>query len=86
MTRDEASELLDLIIERAPQLREAGVLSVNLGGAAFVLAAAELAAPADLGADQGGEGDPKDVLHDPWTHGRPNRDAPASLKVTRRPL
>lgn len=74
--------MLDLMLERAPDLRAAGFLTVNLGEAGFTLAPAERT---DVGKADDEEGEtPKDVLHDPWTHGRPGKDAPTSIKVNRR--
>lgn len=37
MNAQEAAELLDLIVDRAPALRAAGIRRVNLGAAAFEL-------------------------------------------------
>lgn len=82
MTKDDAAELLDLIIERAPDLRAAGVLTVELGEAGFSLAPAERA-DVDMGDKEEGE-TPTDVLRDPWTHGRPGKDSPTTLTVNRR--
>lgn len=67
MTAQEAAELLDLIIERASALRTSGVLNVNLGGASFTLAPAEVTTTSIPDDDDG----PVDTLHDPVTHGRP---------------
>lgn len=84
MTRQEAEELLDLIVERAPTLRAAGIRSVNLGGASFALAPAELAESADETEPEEGPGD---VLHDPATFGLMPGTGPAILpKRERRPL
>jgi hypothetical protein len=85
MTRQEAEDLLDLIVERAPKLRAAGIRAVNLGGASFTLAAAELEADGD---DTELEDGPSDVLHDSWTYGvPPNSATPAILpKRGRSPL
>lgn len=85
MTRQEAEELLDLIVERAPTLRAAGIRAVNLGGASFSLAPAELEADGDETESEDG---PRDVLHDSWTYGVPPSDgAPQILpKRERRPL
>ena len=80
MDRNEAAELLDLIVERAPQLRAAGIRAVNLGGASFTLAPAEIEGDIDGKDDDEG---PVDTLHDPWTHGRPAPGAPSNLVVKR---
>ncbi len=80
MTKEEAAELLDLIVDQAPRLRAAGIRAVNLGGASFSLAPAELEPDANVQDDEAG---PADVLHDPWTHGRPAKGAPTSLTVRR---
>ena len=85
MTKQEASDLLDLVIARAPELREAGIRSVELGGLGFTLAPPELA-PDDTGNDQEDDG-PADALHDPWTFGRPAAGTPKALpKRKRTPL
>ncbi len=82
MDKQEAAELLDLIIERAPGLRAAGIRAVNLGGASFTLAPPELGPTSEP--DQKDEADPPaDMLRDPWTHGRPGPGAPTSLVVKR---
>lgn len=86
MTKDDAAELLDLIIERAPDLRAAGVLTVNLGEAGFTLAAAE---PGQGSADTTEGGDEEravGVLHDPATHGVIGKDAPKVVTLKRRPI
>jgi hypothetical protein len=83
MTPQEAADLLDLIVARAPSLRQAGIRSVNLGGASFTLAPAEL--EADLG-DVDDEPGPADALHDPWTFGVPAAGAPTVLPVRKREL
>lgn len=84
MTKEEAADLLDLIVERAADLRAAGVLSVELGGAGFTLARAE---PSDSGgAPSDEEEGPGDVLRDVWTHGRPSPTSPKTVKVQRRSL
>lgn len=85
MTCKEASDLLDLFELRAPALREAGFLVVNLGGGVGFQLAAATAPPEESVADDEGE-DPKSVLHDPWTHGRPGKDGPRALTVKRQPL
>lgn len=84
MDRSEAAGLLELIVERAAALREAGILSVQLGGAGFTLAPAAL--PAESGVIEEETEGPADVLSDPWTHGRPAKGAPTSMKVQRRPI
>jgi hypothetical protein len=85
MTRQEASELLDLIVENAPRLRAAGIRAVNVGGASFTLAPAEIEPDGD---ESETEPAPSDVLHDSWTYGVPPSDgAPRILpKRERRPL
>jgi hypothetical protein len=85
MDRSTAAELLELIVERASALREAGILSVQLDGAGFTLAPAALPAEHGVAEEEEVEG-PADVLRDPWTHGRPAKGAPASMKVQRRPI
>jgi hypothetical protein len=82
MTKQDAAELLDLIVERAPQLRAAGILTVELGGAGFTLAPAAMTDD-DGAVENDEEPGPSDVLHDPWTHGRPGKDAPKNLTVQR---
>jgi hypothetical protein len=62
------AELIELIIESAPKLRDAGVVGrVELTG----VASFELAAPAppDLADDDDVAGDELDVLDDPDTYG-----------------
>lgn len=81
VNRQEAAELLDLIVERAPQLRAAGIRSVNVGGASFTLAPADL--EPDMTDSEPEEG-PTDALHDPWAHGVPAAGSPASLPARRR--
>jgi len=85
MTRQEAEELLDLIVERAPTLRSAGIRAVNLGGASFSLAAAELEPDGDETEQEPG---PSDVLHDSWTYGVPPSEGTSRVlpKRERRPL
>ncbi len=63
MSKD--AELLDLIIDRAPRLRSAGISSVNLESISFTLAPAD--APIEVAAD---DEDEVDALHDPATFGR----------------
>lgn len=85
MTVEEAEKLLDLMERRAPSLRAAGIRSVNLGGASFTLAPAEL--EPDTGDDPEPEEGPSDVLHDRWTYGAPAPGAPTTLpKRGRTPL
>lgn len=82
MTKQEASDLIDLMLERAGELREAGIRAVNLGGLSFTLAPAE--PPAD---DLDGNQDPgehPDALHDPWTYGVPAPGGPTVLPKRRR--
>jgi hypothetical protein len=88
VTAKEAAEILDLIRDRAPGLRECGVLRVELGGGvAFTLADAEPEAPAAGAAAEPDDDQPMDALHDPWTHGRPAPGAPRQTpKRTRAPL
>lgn len=83
MDKQAAGELLDLIVERAQGLRAAGIRSVNLGGASFTLAPAELEPDGDAQDEETG---PSDALHDPWTFGVPAPDAPKVLPPRRRSL
>ncbi len=69
MTKPEAAQLLDLIIERAQGLRMAGVASVDLDGFKFGLLPYEPEVPRDFG-DAAPEDKPKGALHDPDTFGR----------------
>ena len=80
-----ASELLTLIAERAPGLRQAGVLSVHGPGFSLQLAQLELEPDRDheLAADPGQEEpdeEPGDVLDDPLTYGR-RASVPGFAKV-----
>lgn len=84
MTKQEASDLIDLMVERAADLRGAGIRSVNLGGVSFTLAAPDHA-PDDLDGNQDEEV-PTDALHDPWTRGVPGPGAPKALPKRSRPL
>jgi hypothetical protein len=61
------AELLDLIIDRAPKLRAAGVSHVALDGASFSLVPQETAAAP---VDDDGDGESPDPLNDPATFGR----------------
>jgi hypothetical protein len=71
MTKATAAELLDLIIERAPRLRSAGVRAVEIENVSFDLAPAD---PPDVSIDIDDEDDaPRDALHDPHTYGRRKR-------------
>jgi len=86
VTKPEAADFIDLIIARAPQLREAGVRSVNLGdGVGFVLAAPVPEAD-DLDGNSDEEADVPDALHDPWTHGVPRPGTPKVLPKRSRKL
>jgi hypothetical protein len=86
VTKQEAADVIDLIIARAPQLREVGVRGVNLGdGVGFTLAAAE-PAPDDLDGNQDEESEVPDALHDPWTHGVPRPGTPKVLPKRSRSL
>ena len=80
--KDEANALIDLIIERAPALRAAGVLQINLGGSSFVLS------PAQPEPDDGQQDDDPipDALHDPATFGVVAPNAKALPRRTRTPL
>lgn len=82
MTRQEAEDLLDLIVERAPTLRAAGIRSVNLGGASFTLAPAEIEESVDESEPEPG---PSDVLHDPTTFGLMPGSGPSILPKRERP-
>lgn len=68
MTTKEHAELLDLVISRAPKLREAGVIELGLaGGITLKLAAA---ADADAG-DTDEEDQPEaNAWNDPASYGR----------------
>lgn len=61
------SDILDVIIGRAPKLREAGVLRVNIDGMAFDLAPSEQAAEDDDGTRSSDE--EADPFEDPATYG-----------------
>lgn len=68
MTKDLAAELLDLVIDRAKKMRDAGMLEVGLGEGVYVkLAPAELA-PDETDVEEDDED--VDVLDDPRTYGR----------------
>ena len=87
MTPKEVGELLKLIAEHAPRLREAGISgAVSVGAITFTVGPGPGSAP--VGDDKSDDDDEPggDVLRDPWTHGRPGRDAPKSLSVSRRKL
>lgn len=85
MDKVTAAELLDLIIERAPALRVAGVLRVDLGGAGFHLAPA--ADSSAVLADEDDAHAPVGLLRDPFTHGvPPGRDVPAAVEIKRQPI
>lgn len=87
MTAQDAAELLDLIAARAPALRIAGVLRVELKGVAFTLARPDPPdAPASASAGSDDEA-PTDALHDPATWGQFGDDAPRRMpRRTRTPL
>jgi hypothetical protein len=71
VTKATAAELLDLIIDRAPRLRLAGVSSVELEHVSFALTPPE---PPDVTTTEDDEDDaPRDALHDPATYGRRKR-------------
>lgn len=86
MTKLEAADVIDLIIARAAELRDAGVRSVSLGdGVSFVLAAAE-PGPDDLDGNQDEDAGVPDALHDPWTRGVPGPGTPKILPKRSRSL
>jgi hypothetical protein len=63
-----AAEIIELIIAKAPQLRKAGVQSVELDEVSFTLAPAD--PPDATPTADDGEDDEVDALHDPATFGR----------------
>jgi len=67
-TRDETAALLDLIADRAPGLRAAGVLAIAVDGISAQLAPADQ--PADDSGQDGQDEEEKGVLDDPATFGR----------------
>jgi len=72
----DAAGLLDLIAARAPALRQAGVLSVELDGVAFTLAPPEPPDPVpETRSPDDAEDVPRDALRDPATHGLFGEDA-----------
>jgi hypothetical protein len=86
MTLTEAAELLDLVTERAPALRDAGVARVALGDLAFELAPAAPPAADQAKTEEAEEEEEGDVLRSPWTFGRPGRDAPKRIAIKRTKL
>ena len=85
-TIDDAAALLSLIAARAEELRAAGVVRVELGLLRFTLAPLAPAAEADMGDVEDDEEEPDDPLHDPWTHGVPNKETPKKLSRRNRRL
>lgn len=85
MTRSEVAELLDLIAERAPVLRDAGIVGlVTVGPVSFTVGATPGEEPAITTDDE--EPGAVGVLNDPATHGVIGKDAPKTVTVKRRPL
>lgn len=73
----EARELLDIILEKAPKLRAAGVQGVEIDGLKFALAAPEPDFTGDKAADDESEDDGMlSPLDDPRTFGK--RPKPAT--------
>lgn len=68
MTKATAAELLQLVIDQAPKLREVGVSSVELEGVKFALRPLEPAA-APTRDDNEEDAERRDPLHDPDTFG-----------------
>jgi hypothetical protein len=63
-----AKEWVDLLIEQAGKLREAGVLTLSIGDAHATLSKQELALPEPASGEL--EPEPADPLDDPLTYGR----------------
>ena len=86
MTRDEVADLLDLIAERAPVLRDAGIVGpVTVGPVSFTVGATPGETPVIVAADEEEPG-AVGVLNDPATHGVIGKDAPKMVTVKRRPI
>ena len=62
-------DALDAIIEKAPALRRAGVLSVQVEGVIFQLRPHDESGPAESKSEKDDD-DPPDLLHDPALYGR----------------
>lgn len=84
MSADDLARMLDIIVSRAPQLRDVGVLSVTIGDSAFTLAAAEPATAAPEVAAPEAIEEPSDIMRSPWTHGVPGKDSPSVVAPRRR--
>ncbi len=68
MTKATAAELLQLVIDKAPKLREVGVSSVQIDGVAFGLRPLE-PPPAEPADDDDEDERPRGPLHDRDTFG-----------------
>ncbi len=66
MNKTEAGMMLDLIVEKAPKLRAAGVVHVSLEGASFTLGDLTVAATGDAPEEADDDMNP---LSDPTTFG-----------------
>lgn len=69
MTADEFAEILDMIIDRAPRLRAAGIPHVNIEGISFEVAG-DPAPPKPADDQVSDDDDDLNPLEDPTTFGR----------------
>ncbi len=67
MNNPEIERLLDLLVDRAPKLRRAGITSIGFGDVTMTLAAAEPEAAPEVEVDDA----PSGTLNDPETYGLP---------------
>ncbi len=71
LTRTEAAELIDLIAERAPKLRDAGVRRLRLEDLELELAPPEVEVAGDADDDEDEQQrEPRHPFYDPATFGR----------------
>jgi hypothetical protein len=77
--------LLKQMIEWAPRLREAGILSATFGECAFTFAAHQPEPPERPDEDEP-EDEPADILKDPRTYGSPTGRTVGAVRVERERL
>ena len=80
--------LLKQMIEWAPRLREAGILSATFGECAFTFAAHQPEPPESPPAGEPSEpaDEPSDILKDPRTYGSPTGRTVGAVRVERERL
>jgi len=78
-----ANDQIRLLVEWAPKLREAGILTVEVEGIRATLAPHEFKAP-EVEADAETDEEQFDVLNDPATYGHTNADLVPGRKQRKR--